>query len=67
VAAAWNEALASDRPVVFEAIVDPDVPTLPPELLPEHQEKLRKALSAGDGRADGVRRQLLLEGYSTDT
>jgi pyruvate dehydrogenase (quinone) len=67
VAAAWDHALRSDRPVVFEAIVDPDVPTLPPDLLPEHQEKLRKALSAGDGRADGVRRQLALEGYPTGT
>jgi pyruvate dehydrogenase (quinone) len=63
VASAWEEALAADRPVVFEAVVDPDVPTLPPELTPEHQEKLSRALQANDDRADGVRRQLGLEGY----
>jgi hypothetical protein len=51
--------------VVFEAVVDPDVPTLPPELMPEQQQKLMTALSGGDSRADGVRRQLALEGYPT--
>src|SRR5207237_4052720 len=30
VGAAWERALSADRPVVFEAITDPDVPTLPP-------------------------------------
>jgi pyruvate dehydrogenase (quinone) len=29
-APAWDEALASSRPVLIEAIVDPDVPPLPP-------------------------------------
>jgi pyruvate dehydrogenase (quinone) len=65
VAQAWDAALAADRPVVFEAVVDADVPTLPPDLMPEHQEKLVKALSSGDQRAGGVRRQLQLEGYPT--
>ena len=30
VGAAWEAALAADRPVVIEAVVDPDVPLLPP-------------------------------------
>ena len=30
VGAAWDRALAADRPAVIEAIVDPDVPLLPP-------------------------------------
>ena len=30
VGAAWDEALAADRPVVLQAVVDPDVPLLPP-------------------------------------
>ena len=30
VGAAWDRALAADRPVVLEAVVDPDVPLLPP-------------------------------------
>ena len=29
---AWDQALSSDRPVVLEAITDPDVPTLPPHI-----------------------------------
>ena len=29
---AWDEALAADRPVVYEAYTDPDVPTLPPHI-----------------------------------
>src|SRR5581483_4331102 len=32
VARACDEALHSDRPVVLEAITDPDVPTLPPHI-----------------------------------
>ncbi len=30
--AAWDEALASDRPVVLEAFTDPTVPPLPPHI-----------------------------------
>jgi pyruvate dehydrogenase (quinone) len=63
VAAAWDAALAADRPVVYEAVVDPDVPALPPELMPEHRKKLEHALSAGDAKAASVRQQLELEGY----
>ena len=32
VGAAWDEALASDRPVVLEAYTDPNVPPLPPHI-----------------------------------
>jgi pyruvate dehydrogenase (quinone) len=65
VADAWEAALTADCPVVVEAVVDADVPTLPPDLMPEHREKLVKALSAGDRRASGVRQQLQVEGYPT--
>ena len=63
VAAAWDRALSANRPVVYEARVDPDVPTLPPELMPEQRKNLAQALAQGDSEADGVRRQLELEGY----
>src|SRR5690606_24359490 len=51
---AWQRALVADRPVVLEAVVDPDVPLLPP--FPGGAEKLdnfRRALAQeeGDGRA----------------
>jgi pyruvate dehydrogenase (quinone) len=32
VAAAWDEALAADCPVIFEAYTDPNVPPLPPHI-----------------------------------
>jgi pyruvate dehydrogenase (quinone) len=44
---AWEAALSADRPVVIEAVVDPDVPLLPP--FPGGREKLenfRKGLDA---------------------
>ncbi|WP_104106893.1 thiamine pyrophosphate-requiring protein [Nocardioides sp. 616] len=47
---AWDRALAADRPVVLEAIVDPDVPLLPP--FPGGEEKLesfRRGLDQEDG------------------
>jgi pyruvate dehydrogenase (quinone) len=38
VAGAWDRALAADRPVVLEAVVDADVPLLPP--FPSGEQKL---------------------------
>lgn len=32
VGAAWDEALAADRPVILEAYTDPNVPPLPPHI-----------------------------------
>lgn len=32
VGAAWDEALAADRPVVLEIRIDPSVPPLPPQI-----------------------------------
>ncbi|HEY0136590.1 MAG TPA: thiamine pyrophosphate-dependent enzyme, partial [Nannocystis sp.] len=54
---AWDQALASDRPVVLEAFVDPDVPVLPP-LFTRAQEKTLRGSLADDAEASGVRRQL---------
>jgi pyruvate dehydrogenase (quinone) len=44
VGAAWDEALAADRPAVLEAVVDPEVPLLPP--LPAGEAK-RQQMTAG--------------------
>ena len=55
---AWDEALASDRPVVLEAYVDADVPVVPPLFTAAQEKTLRKALASGDPDAEGVRRQL---------
>jgi pyruvate dehydrogenase (quinone) len=61
VAAAWERALAADGPFVIDAVVDRNVPTVPPQLEPEQEDKLAKALAAGDADADAVLRQLQLQ------
>jgi pyruvate dehydrogenase (quinone) len=48
VAAAWDEALASDRPVVFEAVTDPEIPPLPPHIRFEQAQGMAQALAQGD-------------------
>jgi pyruvate dehydrogenase (quinone) len=56
---AWDEALTADRPVVIEAWVNADVPTVPPTLTAKQAEHLAKALDSGDPDAEGVRAQLV--------
>ncbi len=41
---AWDEALSSPGPVLYEAITDPEVPPLPPHIKFEQAKKLAKAL-----------------------
>jgi pyruvate dehydrogenase (quinone) len=62
VAHAWDEALAADRPVVVEAITDPNIPPLPPQLKPEQQKKLHQALQSGDPDAEDVVQALQRQG-----
>jgi pyruvate dehydrogenase (quinone) len=61
VAGAWERALASDRPFVIDAVVDRTVPTLPPQLKPEQEDKLTRALTNGDADAEAVLDQLQLQ------
>ncbi|MCU1548212.1 MAG: thiamine pyrophosphate-requiring protein [Arthrobacter sp.] len=56
-AAAWDRALAADRPVVLEVLTDPDVPLLPPfpagaEKLDDTKSALAEEGNAGRGAAD---------------
>ena len=62
VGAAWDQALRADRPVLLEIVTDPNVPTLPPELTKEQEQKLEKALSGGDPDEHEAREQLRLAG-----
>jgi pyruvate dehydrogenase (quinone) len=48
IAGAWDEVLASDRPVLLEAIVDPNVPPLPPHITLEQARNYLKAILKGD-------------------
>jgi pyruvate dehydrogenase (quinone) len=62
---AWDEALAADRPVLLEAVTDPNVPTLPPR--PERQviDKLTQALAQEPDAAD-LRRHLERDGVTVN-
>jgi pyruvate dehydrogenase (quinone) len=44
IAPAWDEALAAERPVVIEAVTDPEVPTLPPHITFEQAMHFNEAL-----------------------
>jgi pyruvate dehydrogenase (quinone) len=63
VPAAWDDALSADRPTVVEAVVDPDVPLLPP--FPAGLEKLAttRAGLAQEGK-NGDHARALLEKYA---
>lgn len=67
-AAAWEAALAADRPVVIDAAVDPAVPLLPPGRPFEQVQGMYAGLAAEDGdlarRAEAhLRRERADEGY----
>jgi pyruvate dehydrogenase (quinone) len=53
---AWDEALAADRPTVLEAVVDPDVPPLPPHISFEQAKHFAQA-TIGDPRRSEIIRQ----------
>jgi pyruvate dehydrogenase (quinone) len=56
---AWDAALAADRPFVLDAVVDPDVPPLPPHITREQASRMMRAMLHGDpDRGSVVRRAL---------
>jgi pyruvate dehydrogenase (quinone) len=54
VGAAWEEALAADRPVVLEAKTDPEVPPLPPHISLKNAKAFTSTLLSGDPRESSV-------------
>jgi pyruvate dehydrogenase (quinone) len=54
---AWDEALAADRPVVYEAVTDPEVPPLPPHITIEQARALSSALLSGDPNSGRIVRE----------
>jgi pyruvate dehydrogenase (quinone) len=58
---AWDEALAADRPFVIDAVVDPDVPPLPPHVSFEQARSMTAALLKGDSDFRAVLKQTVLE------
>src|SRR4051812_41902539 len=67
---AWDEALAADRPVLIEAVTDPNVPPLPPHITVENARALASAMRGGDPDARAVvgqsLRQKLADIFSRD-
>ena len=60
---AWDEALAADRPVVLEAVTDPEIAPLPPHIKYEEAKKLVMALAKGDPERVGVLEKSLQQKY----
>jgi pyruvate dehydrogenase (quinone) len=60
---AWDQALASDIPVVLEVKTDPEVPPLPPHITLRQVKNFSMALAKGDpdevGLIRGAARQVL--------
>ncbi len=57
VGGAWDEALGADRPVLLEAITDPEVPPLPPHIEMDQATSMAQALLKGDPHAARIARQ----------
>ena len=58
---AWDEALRSNRPVVVEAITDPDVPPLPPHITLEQARAFTSSFIKGDVDRVGIAKQAVKE------
>ncbi len=56
-AEAWSQALSSDRPVILEAITDPDTPTLPPHITLAQAKHFTEAILRGDPNEAGIIKQ----------
>jgi pyruvate dehydrogenase (quinone) len=48
---AWERALQADRPVLIEAVVDPEIPPLPPHITLEQAKLMLSAIRRGDPNA----------------
>jgi pyruvate dehydrogenase (quinone) len=60
VGAAWDQALAADRPTVLDFRTDPDVPPIPPHATFEQAKDAAKALLKGDANRWGVLKEGLM-------
>jgi pyruvate dehydrogenase (quinone) len=59
IAPAWDAALSADRPVVLEAVVDPDVPPLPPHITLKQAKAFGMTLLRGDPDEGSVIKQAI--------
>jgi pyruvate dehydrogenase (quinone) len=61
VGAAWDEALSADRPVVLEAVTDPEVPPIPPHIEWEQAKAMMQSVVKGDPAGSHLVKQGLKE------
>jgi pyruvate dehydrogenase (quinone) len=65
---AWDEALAADRPVLIEAVTDPEVPLLPPHLPEDKAAQIHESLARegerGRHATDQLRQHALAPGQA---
>jgi pyruvate dehydrogenase (quinone) len=59
VGAAWDEALHAGRPVVIDAVTDPEVPPLPPHITFDQAVNFAESVVRGDSGRRGMIRQSL--------
>jgi pyruvate dehydrogenase (quinone) len=52
---AWDEALSADRPVLYEAITDPEVPPLPPHITFEQARSFMSSMRGDPDRGAMVK------------
>lgn len=57
----WDEVLSADRPAIYEAITDPNVPPLPPHITFDQMVKFSKSLIKGDPKEIGIIKQTYKE------
>jgi pyruvate dehydrogenase (quinone) len=58
IADAWSAVLSADRPAVLEAVVDPEVPPLPPHITFEQAKHFAQAAAADQHRMRMIRQSL---------
>jgi pyruvate dehydrogenase (quinone) len=58
IGAAWDEALAADRPCVLDFVVDPEVPPLPPHITLEQAKNFSSALLRDPSRVAMLRQSM---------
>jgi pyruvate dehydrogenase (quinone) len=56
---AWEEALAHDGPVLYEAVTDPNMPPLPPQIRFETARNMTRAFLRGDPAARDIMRHTI--------
>jgi pyruvate dehydrogenase (quinone) len=65
VAQAWEEALTADRPVVVDAITDPEVPPLPPHITVQQARHFITAMLRGEPDRAHILRQSFRDGIES--